>query len=204
MPELLTSFHDTGLLSSNNVNNPYSAHTSGFLPGEAVAALALEVSARPGPRVLAALSNSDAYHNVGLPPDAAPTIRLLQDMLRQPALRQRHVSAICPHASGTLAHGMAEQKAIATVFDGDARPVSLHFMKPFTGHSLGASGAIDCVLLCAFLREARLPPNLPGLDTPCPNGLPAPDSSLPFDPACCLLKIATGMGGRNTVVAFGI
>jgi len=205
MPELLRQYQDTGILSANNLNDPYSPQTSGMLPGEAVAALALEVSDRPGPRILAALSNSDAYDNIGLPSDSTPTIRLLKEMLDLPGLRQRRVSAICPHASGTLAHGMAEQRAIATVF-GDAAntPLSLHFMKPFTGHSLGACGVIDAVLLCAFLRQGKLPGNLPKLTTPGGERFTAPETSLPFDSSTCLLKIAAGMGGRNTIVAFGI
>lgn len=205
MPALLSQYHDTGILSANNLNDPYSLLTSGMLPGEGVAALALEVSDRPGPRILATLSNSDAYDNVGLPPDSAPSIQLLKDMLAHPELRHRRVSAICPHASGTLAHGMAEQKALATVFhDAGQAPVSLHFMKPHTGHSLGACGVVDAALLCGFLRQKMLPPNLPGLSTPKSERFTAPDTSQPFDPSTCLLKIAAGMGGRNTIVAFGI
>ena len=87
-----------------------------MLPAEAVAAVALEVSDRPGPRMLAALANSDAYDNVGLPADGAPTIRLLESALRHPAVRDRRVTADCPHASGTLAHGVAESAALAAVF----------------------------------------------------------------------------------------
>lgn len=205
VPELLDLYHDTGILSTNNVNDPYSPRTTGMLPGEAVAALALEVSERPGPRILATLANSDAYDNIGLPSDGSPTIRLLEAALKLPALQQRRVSAICPHASGTLAHGMAEQHALATVFGNDRHPsVSLHFMKPFAGHSLGACGALDSALLCAFLREQRLPPNLAGLSTPNTDRFGAPAESLAFDPSTCLLKIAAGMGGRNTLVAFGI
>jgi 3-oxoacyl-(acyl-carrier-protein) synthase len=205
MPELLQQYLDTGILSTNNVNDPYSRDTSGMFPGEAVAALALEVSDRPGPRILAARSNSDAYDNIALPADSAPTIRLLQETLDLPEIRERGVSAVCPHASGTLAHGMAEQNALARVFRDPARPpVSLHFMKPFTGHSLGACGVADAVLLCAFLRHQQLPPNLPALTTPDPERFTAPGTSLPFHPESCLLKIAAGMGGRNTIVAIGI
>jgi 3-oxoacyl-(acyl-carrier-protein) synthase len=75
-------------------------------------------------------------------------------------------------------------------------------MKPYTGHSLGACGMVDALLLCAFLRQNLLPPNLPRLSTP-PNGnFTAPEISQAFDPSNCLLKIAAGMGGRNTIVAF--
>ncbi len=205
LPVLLDSFLATGLLSRNNVNDPYSDATTGFLPGEAVAALALEVGDFPGPRILGALANSDAYDNIAPAPRGVPTAELLESMRRLPQLGDRTVTAICPHASGTAAHGAAERAALDRVFSDPAGPpVTLHFMKPFTGHSLGASGAIDCVLLCAFLRERRLPPNLPGLATPAPTRLPVPARLLPFDPSSCVLKISAGMGGRNTIVAFGL
>jgi 3-oxoacyl-(acyl-carrier-protein) synthase len=205
LPELLDAFLATGLLSRNNVNNPYADETTGFLPGEAVAVLALEVGDFPGPRVLAALANSDAYDNVAPAPLGRPTVDLLEKALRLPQLEGRTVTAVCPHASGTAAHGAAEKAALDRVFNGPPRPpVSLHFMKPWTGHSLGASGAIDCVLLCAFMRENLLPPNLPGLASPCPLRLPVPAEPLPFDSSSCVLKISAGMGGRNTVVAFSL
>ena len=205
VPQLLRLYHATGILSTNNVSDPYSPHTSGMLPAEAVVAVALEVSDRPGPRVLAALANSDAYDNVGLPSDGVPTIRLLETVLQHPAVRDRRVTAVCPHASGTLAHGVAESAALAAVFGAPGRaPVGLHLMKPFTGHSLGACGLLDVALSCAFLRRGLLPPNLPGLTPPTGTDLALPTAALPFAPDDCLLKLAVGMGGRNAVVALSI
>jgi 3-oxoacyl-[acyl-carrier-protein] synthase II len=205
MPQLLRLYHATGILSTNNVNDPYSPRTSGMLPAEGVAAVALEVSDRPGPRMIAALANSDGYDNVGLPADGAPTVRLLESMLRHPAVRDRRVTAVCPHASGTLAHGVAESAALAAVFGAPGRaPVSLHLMKPFTGHSLGACGLLDVALSGAFLRRGLLPPNLPGLTRPTGTDLALPAAALPFAPDDCLLKLAVGMGGRNVVVALTI
>lgn len=205
LPETLATFQTTGLLSTNNVNDPYSEQSNGFLPGEAVAALALEVTEAPGPRLLAVGANSDAHDNVAPAPEGRPTEQLLNSVMRLPHLEGRRVSAICPHATGTAAHGQAEGAALNRAFpsnDASGSPVSIHLMKPWTGHSLGASGALDCLLLCAFLREQRLPPNLPGLHAPAP-GLHVPEVSLPFDPGSCVLKLASAMGGRNTVVALG-
>jgi 3-oxoacyl-(acyl-carrier-protein) synthase len=205
MPQLLRLYHATGILSTNNVNDPYSPRTSGMLPAEGVVAVALEMSDRPGPRVLAALANSDAYDPVGLPADGTPTIRLLETVLRHPAVRDRRVTAVCPHASGTLAHGGAECAALAAVFGAPGRaPASLHLMKPFTGHALGACGLLDVALSCAFLRRGLLPPNLPGLARPTGADFALPAAAMPFAPGDCLLKLAVGMGGRNAVVALSI
>ena len=40
IPELLGQYSATGILSTNNLNDPYSPDTSGMLPGEGVAAMA--------------------------------------------------------------------------------------------------------------------------------------------------------------------
>jgi 3-oxoacyl-(acyl-carrier-protein) synthase len=155
--------------------------------------------------MLAALANSDAYDNVGLRADGAPTVRLLESALLHPAVRDRRVAAVCPHASGTLAHGGAESAALAAVFGAPGRdPVSLHLMKPFTGHALGACGLLDVALSGAFLRRGLLPPNLPGLTPPTGADFALPTAALPFAPDDCLLKLAVGMGGRNSVIALSI
>lgn len=202
IPELLRIYHATGILSTNNANDPYSPNTSGMLPAEAVVAVTLEVSERPGPRVLAALSNSDSYDNIALPKDGLPSIRLLETMMRHPAVRDRRVAAICPHASGTLAHGSAESTTLTAVFGTPGHsPISLHLMKPFTGHSLGACGLLDVALSCAFLRRGLLPPNLPGLTRPPGADFTLPTVALPFAQNDCLLKLAVSMGGRNVLLA---
>src|SRR5438067_2188069 len=108
LDELLASFAQTGLLSQNGVNNPYSPETTGFLPAEGGAALVLEPvcgqSAAYG-EVLGYWANSDAFDPLGLPPDGkgiADCIRLALENLR---VSPNEIAAVCPHASGTFAHG---------------------------------------------------------------------------------------------------
>lgn len=200
LPPLLESYRQTGLLSKNGINDPYATATTGFLPAEGGAALALDAAGVGSAYAYlhGYRANSDAFHPLGLPANGEG----IADCLRQaiaPFGRQA-VRAICPHASGTLAHGQAEQQALRAVFAG-ARPatVSLHLLKPFTGHAIGASGAIDAAILAHYLRDSELPPNLPGLTGP---GGPF---SLPESPCRCregiVLKISVGMGGHNAVIA---
>jgi len=198
---LLRSYQQTGLLSRNGVNDPYAPTTSGFLPGEGGAALCIEPAApdRPGyARLCGYWANSDAYHPLGLPADGAG----IADCLRQALapLGRRRINAICPHASGTAAHGQAEQRALQTIF-ADAPPasVSLHLMKPFTGHAIGASGALDTAILAYYLRRHLLPPNLPGL-AGAGGPFTMPTAPLPCRPGI-VLKISVGMGGHNAVIA---
>jgi 3-oxoacyl-[acyl-carrier-protein] synthase II len=201
LPALLLTYAQTGLLSRNNVNDPYSPNTTGFLPGEAGAAMILEPADVAGTRACCNVqgywANSDAYDPLGVPADGSGAADCLQLALR--SLEDLPVRAICAHASGTAAHGHAEQRALHSVFSNAAETISLHLLKPFTGHAMGASGALDVAILGHYLRQGLLPPNLPGLaGGSAPFVLP--ECATPFKDGA-LLKLSAGMGGHNAVVA---
>lgn len=202
VPALVQTFRQTGLLSTNNVIDPYGPSTSGFHPAEAFAALAIEPvdQDRPAPGILSYAANSDAHSSVALPDDGQPLVALLERVAGNlpPAAAIR---GICPHASGTSAHGASEHRAIRAWASGrHEESIGLHFMKPFTGHALGASGALDTAILALYLRDGLLPPNLPGLST-LTAPLKAPETPGTIAPDEFVLKIAVGMGGHNAVLA---
>jgi 3-oxoacyl-[acyl-carrier-protein] synthase II len=193
LPALLEDFGHTGLLSTNAVNNPYGTQSSGFLPGEAATALTL-APLREAPQAVSITGcwwNSDAHDPVGLPADGAPLRELLQQAL------QGHAQpvAVCPHATGTRAHCQAEATALAAALPTSS---SVHLLKPYTGHTLGASGALDLAILWRFLQQHMLPPNLPCV-TAGSTGLHLPLTSLPC-PDGPVLKISAGMGGHNALI----
>ena len=204
IPEVLKAYEDTGVLSSTDVNDPYSPDTGGLFPAEAAAAVVLESVAEGAGNVTESMirmtgywCNSDADSPIGMPEDGSG----LRDCMRQ-ALGELgdepEIAAICPHASGTLLHGRAELAALRSALPDD-RNISLHPLKPFTGHAVGASGILDCAILACYLRDRALPPNLPGITHPgkpfsmTPNELSAEGSTV--------LKIAVGMGGHNSIVS---
>ncbi|MCP5535213.1 MAG: hypothetical protein H7A51_03140 [Akkermansiaceae bacterium] len=225
IPEVLKAYERTGVLATGSVNDPYSPDAGGFFPGEAGAAVVLESvdavvarrqameSAYPGGHLTSKLThkeqanamiqmtgywcNSDADSPIGMPSDGAGLrdclARAVQDLENEP-----EIAAICPHASGTLLHGKAELAALRAALPDDQR-ISLHPLKPFTGHTVGASGILDVAILARFLRDRQLPPNLPDNTSPdepftlAPNKLAAEGSTL--------LKIAVGMGGHNSIIS---
>ena len=199
LPKLLRDFHQTGLLNNNGTNDPYSPRTSGFHPGEAAVALTIEPRGM-GPQITGAWMNADAYDPVGLPADGHGIFPILSEAWRtaQAASGGRD-PAVCPHASGTHAHGMAEQTALRELIStGLCQQVEAHLLKPFTGHTLGASGALDVAILHTFITEGILPPNLPGLAVSGP-GILLPDHARLVNERM-ILKISVGMGGHNAIV----
>lgn len=201
LPPLLQSYYDTGLLSRNGNNDPYSMATTGFLPAEGGTALTLEL-ARHSKRVRYAdihgyQANSDAFHPLGLPADGAGIAACIRQAIAPVGVEA--ITAICPHASGTFAHGQAEQRALHTVFaERTPHSISLHLLKPFTGHAIGASGAIDVAILACYLRQQQLPANLPHL-TGTSGAFFLASSAIPHHRGM-VLKISVGMGGHNSVL----
>ena len=149
------------------------------------------------PKMLGYWCNSDADSPIGMPDDGhglRDCIKMAKDALTD----QPPITAVCPHASGTALHAKAEQTALVEALQPE-NEVSLHPLKPFTGHTVGASGALDTAILAHYLRKKKLPHNLPNLTSPdAPFSVPA--ESLPFENSS-LLKIAVGMGGHNSVIA---
>ncbi|MGB0774471.1 MAG: beta-ketoacyl synthase N-terminal-like domain-containing protein [Akkermansiaceae bacterium] len=200
LPEVLQAYAHTGVLATHSGNDPYAPDASGFFPGEAAAALVLENTEEENshPTLTGYWCNSDAASPIGMPEDGGSLARCLSQALGDlnELKDQPPIAAICPHASGTLLHGKAELAAMRSQLNTD-QPLSLHPLKPFTGHTVGASGVLDCAILSQYMRQGSLPPNLPGLTDPA--------GGFTLDPANpvgkTILKIAVGMGGHNSIVS---
>jgi 3-oxoacyl-(acyl-carrier-protein) synthase len=102
--------------------------------------------------------------------------------------------AVCPHATGTAVQAAADPAALARAFP-ESLP-TLHLLKPFLGHTIGASGLLECAVIACFLREGRLPPNKPDLTAPGLFQLPGASIAATGPVA----KISHGMGGHNALL----
>lgn len=196
VPELLKDFGETRLLSTNGINDPLSPHTSGFHPGEAAAAVTLECADAAALNTKLCQmtgygANSDAYDSLMMPRDGAPLAGLIQSLCADAA-----PALICPHATGTANHSVAELNALRRAFGDSVPPLLL--LKPFTGHTLGASGLVDIALLAGAMGSSPVPGNLAGLSQP--TGIRLPDLPISLTPGDHVLKIASGMGGHNAAV----
>jgi 3-oxoacyl-(acyl-carrier-protein) synthase len=89
---------------------------------------------------------------------------------------------------------IAEPAAMSRAFP-DLRP-TLHLLKPFTGHTIGASGLLESVILARFMQDGKLPPNLTGRSMPC--GFHLPDELLAASGP--IYKLSHGMGGHNALL----
>lgn len=195
VPLLLDNYAQSGLLASTFDLDPYASGSAGFVPGEGAAAMAINGDDRP--TSLAALHygcNADACDPVGIPASGGRTPVLIEKAV---ALCGTPAAA-CPHATGTAVQAKADPAVFRHAFAAAEMP-TLHLLKPFTGHTIGASGLLESVILAAFLRGGTLPPNLTGRHAP--EGLRLPADELPCRGTAH--KISHGMGGHNAVLVIG-
>ncbi len=178
---LLRAYAATGILSTNGERDPFSAATSGLLPGEGAAAACLEPAGGSASVVeLVEVIAATESHN----PLASGPAPGLKRLLRQALERHGFPAAVIPHASGTPSQARSEPAAIREVL-GDA--VAIAALKPWTGHTIGASGLLESALLAGHLRRGLAVPGFPSS--------PAPSSGTFF-------KLASAMGGRHSLAIF--
>lgn len=190
VPLLLDNYASSGLLSAGPGLDPYHPRTSGFVPAEGAAAMALEQRGGHFTKLLHYDSNADACDPVGIPSDGGRSHALLEKAVR----RYGMPTALCPHATGTVVQSVADPATLRRAFP-HAAP-SLHLLKPLLGHTIGASGLLEAVLLARFLQDRQLPPNLSGLHAP--DGFTLPDQVR--DATGPVHKLAHGMGGHNALL----
>lgn len=190
VPLLLDNYAASGLLTPHMELNPYHPDTAGFIPAEGAAAMAIESRDGNDAKLLYYGCNSDASDPVGIPRDGGMT----PDLLQKAAALHGPAAAICPHATGTQVQAMADPFSILKAFPDS--PPTVHLLKPQTGHTIGASGLLESVLLAAFVRDGKLPPNLPGRHVP--TGMRLPDAAV--DVTGPVYKLSHGMGGHNALI----
>jgi 3-oxoacyl-[acyl-carrier-protein] synthase II len=200
VPMLLDNYAATGILADHPLADPYRPGTAGFIPAEGAAAMAMG-SSQAGHRSDATLAgslallthygcNSDACDPIGIPKDGGRT----PELFLNPPPGLTEFSAVCPHATGTAVQAAADPASLTRIFP-HQKP-TLHLLKPITGHTIGASGMLESVILASFLEHGTLPPNMPGLHAP--PGFTLPESVIHTNRP--VAKLSHGMGGHNALL----
>lgn len=182
------------MLLTRGIYRPFDAARDGMILGEGAAAIVLSREpARNGLALVGAASACDPTSPTG---STAPRVaEVMRGALADAGLDRSAIVAVKAHGTGTPGNDLAEGLALRNVF-ADAVP-PLTSLKPYLGHTLGGSGAIELLALLAAWREGFLPAT-PGFAAPDPelglSPLTAP-RALPAGPVLCN---CFGFGGNNT------
>jgi len=150
----LYGFGSLGLLSAGPCR-PFDAERDGISIGEGGAFLLLEKTASGDAiRLLGVGESSDAYHMSSPHPEGLGAQLAMRAALASADMTPQDIDYINLHGTGTRANDETEGKAISAVFGDD---VACSSTKGWTGHTLGACGAIEAVICLLAIRHGFLP-----------------------------------------------
>ena len=206
--DALTRFTLNGFLALEILSvtgcRPFDRNRNGLTIGEGAAVMILESEEVADPaRIICEITGyanaNEAFHATASSSDGLGAYLAMCGALETASLKPQDISYINAHGTGTGINDLSEGRAIQKVFGSAIPPVSS--TKGFTGHTLGAAGAVEAVFSILALQNQLL---LPGLN------FSTPMEELYFQPvtkpAPSVLKNVMsnsfGFGGNNTSLIF--
>jgi 3-oxoacyl-(acyl-carrier-protein) synthase len=183
---------------------PFDENRDGLNLGEAAAYLVLESADVVGNKKvyaeIAGYGNSnDAHHPSAMSEEATGAIISMQEAIKSAGITSAQIDYINAHGTGTPNNDRVELLGISKVFD-QVPPYSS--TKSYTGHTLGASGALEAVFSILSINHAEIYPSL-HIETLMEGFSDVPVQSYINDRAVKnVLSNSFGFGGNCTSLVF--
>lgn len=199
----INGFKGLELLSPEGCR-PFDAHRDGLTIGEGAAVLILESGrvadkSRIIGRIAGYANVNEAYHQTSSSPEGTGAFMAMSQCLDNASLRPEDIGYINAHGTGTEVNDLAEGIAISRLFGRNIPPVSS--TKAYTGHTLGAAGAIEAVISLLALQNQTAWPALNLRQTMPELSFSPPVKAIPAA-INHVLSNSFGFGGNNTSLIF--
>lgn len=210
----LAAFQNMKALSTRNdapekASRPFDIDRDGFVMGEGGGMLVfeeLEHAKSRGAKIYAEVlgygTTSDAGHITAPDAEGTGAAAAMRAAIDDAGAEISAVDYVNAHGTSTPLGDKAETRAIKNVFAEHAAKLSISSTKGALGHSLGASGGIEAVILCKTIETGTIAPTI-NLDNP------DPECDLDYTPNVAKqaeVKLAMsnsfGFGGHNACVVF--
>lgn len=189
-------------LLSRGPSRPCAADRDGISIGEAAGfALIERATAADAGRIalLGAGASSDGHHMSSPHPDGIGAVAAMRGALDSAGIGPEAIDYINMHGTGTRANDAMEDRAVAALF-ADRVPASS--TKGYTGHALGASGAIEAALSVLCIEDGLIPGCL-NVAEPDPDFRSRIVTTNAAAPVRRVLSNSFGFGGSNCSLVFG-
>jgi 3-oxoacyl-[acyl-carrier-protein] synthase-1/3-oxoacyl-[acyl-carrier-protein] synthase II len=185
---------------------PFDADRQGLNLGEGAAILVMESEEslfrrqkKPVGYVSGYGGASDAYHLTSPHPDGKGLCLAVHEALESAGLAPEQIAFFNAHGTGTIDNDRLESRFFHRHFP----EVPFLSTKGYTGHTLGAAGALEAAFTLGCLKRGKIPPS---------GGFETPDPDLPAHPVSEVTPVlgryavsqTLAFGGNNSVLLLGI
>ncbi len=189
---------------------PFDKNRQGLSLGEGAGIMILESLSRAqsrGARIYAEVLgygvSCDSHHMTAPDPEASGAVRCMNTALQDAGVHHTSVNYINAHGTATPANDLMETRGIKKVFGERAYEIPVSSTKSMTGHTLGASGAIEGVVSVLGIVYRFIPPTIHRTE-------PDPECDLDYvtegsrkEDVSIVLSNSFAFGGNNTSIVFG-
>ena len=151
----------------NRASIPFDQERSGFVMGEGAALLVLESlehalsrGAKIYGEVVGYGATCDAYHITAPLSDGSGGGKAMINAMKDAGIEPSNIDYINAHGTSTPLNDKTETAAVKYAFGEAAKHVAMSSTKSYTGHLLGASGALESVICIKALEDGYIPATL--------------------------------------------
>jgi 3-oxoacyl-[acyl-carrier-protein] synthase-1/3-oxoacyl-[acyl-carrier-protein] synthase II len=192
------------MITDGSPCRPFDRDRKGLNLGEGAAILILESEESRRERekearafVLGYGSACDAHHLTAPRPDGKGLRQALEGALAHSGIPSSEVTFINAHGTATPDNDRVEARILNEVFPG----TPFFSTKGYTGHTLGAAGAIEAAFTVACLEEGRIPASI-GFANIDPDLPAAPVQSPATATGNVAVSESLAFGGHNSAIVF--
>ncbi|MCE7059651.1 beta-ketoacyl-[acyl-carrier-protein] synthase family protein [Dyadobacter sp. CY343] len=190
---------------SESACKPFDENRDGLNLGEGAAYLVLESEeCAAGKKVYAEMlgygNANDAYHPSAMSDEAIGAIRCMKEAITMAGIGSEEIDYVNAHGTGTNNNDDVELFGLHELF-GEIPP--FNSTKSFTGHTLGAAGAVEAIYSILSILHSELYPSL-NISNPVKTFDTAPLMEFEANrPIRYALSNSFGFGGNCTSLVFG-
>jgi len=154
-PLMSDGFYKMELISPSHAK-PFDKNRDGLVLGEAIGAILLGKGDSKW-SLIGGFSNCNSATITSVGASGDECVEVIEEALDRLHLTPKDITAIKAHATGSISNDEAEMNAISRVFDSG---IDFTAMKPYIGHTIGASGVVEIALFMGCIDDGFMPKTL--------------------------------------------
>lgn len=148
----------------NYASIPFDENRSGFVMGEGAGILILEElehalarNANILAEVIGYGSSCDAHHITAPVEDGSGAAYAMVEAIHDAGIEKEEIEYINAHGTSTPLNDKTETLAVKNAFKEHSKHLAMSSTKSYTGHLLGASGAVEAIICVKALQDGYIP-----------------------------------------------